>query len=150
MEYILVVTVIICTYLIIKTIREHSPEGQNKKLLNKIGSYKDRVTFIRDEILKKEPDLIECEDLQELRVILVEMDDKYHHLVGQNKNDYKKILELTEDWNDYLTALHSLKMARCKLGVDLTNETAENYGELTAEPSRKKEEVEKKFSKLLK
>ena len=52
MEY-LIITIAVCTYLIVKTIKEQSPEGQNKKILNKIGSYKEQVIFIRDQVLKK-------------------------------------------------------------------------------------------------
>lgn len=149
MEWLILFAIIISAYLIIKAIREQGPEGQTKKINKEIESIKTAVEFFRSVVMKKEPELIESEILEELRQDLLTMEEKYFRLKERYKNDFKKLLEITKDWVNYSDSLKTLHFAWCILETDLSETATDNYDEKVAEPRIKKDEIEKKWNNLL-
>ena len=141
----LIITIIVCTYFIIKVVKEQGPEGQQKKVVKEIEVLEKQVEFWREQIMHKEPDLVEAEILDKLRADFVNMGEKYN-LFREREKDSKKVLEFVSDFKDYAEALFHLKMAWCIFQTDLSNEAVDKYSEKLREHGRIKEGVEKKLA----
>lgn len=148
MDTLIIVTVIIiCTYLIIRAAKKQNPKIHGGKIEEKINSLKIQTDKYRDIVMR--PGIVQNKTIEGIKNDLIKIEEKYNRLV-KNENDLEKIAELTEDLGNYFIALARLENVEYKLAVDMSNETAEHYGELTAEPEAKKQELEKKFNELLK
>jgi len=146
---ILFAAIIIIAYLIIKTIQEQGLKGQTKKINKEIELLEAQINFLRGLVMQKEAGSIAAEPLEDLRMALQKMEDKYHRLKEIHKNDLKFVLEITKDWLNYVNSLQLLHSAWCQLETDLSVTANENYGAKVVEPKIIKEDTEKKFNDLL-
>lgn len=144
----LIITIVICTYIVVRVIKEQSPEGQNKKTAKAINFVDERVKYWRDLIMQKETEFVEGETLDKLRADLVKMEKKYS-LLREKEKDLKSALGFITDLRDYAEAIFHLKMAWCIFETDMSHEAIDNYGKRIAEPEAKRKEIEEKFSRLL-
>jgi hypothetical protein len=144
----LIITIIVCTFFIVKVIKEQSPIAQVKKTHEAIKIAEEKVKYWHEHIMHKEPGLIDGTTLDELRANLIKMEDNYSRL--KKKTDPKEILELATDLQNYAEALFHLKMAWCVLETDLSDDAVDNYGIQVDEHQPIKIELETKFANLLK
>ena len=146
----LIITIIVCTCIIVKVIKDQSPEGQNKKIARAIEPLEKQIGFWGEQIMHKEPESIDGEILDRLREDFVKMEKNYDHLKEKEK-DLKKLLEFATDLQEYSETLFHLKMAWCIFQTDMSDDAVDKYyGEKNAGLKAKKEEIEKKFDRLLK
>ena len=141
----LIITIIVCTYFIVKVVKDQSPEGQQKKALKEIDVVEGQIKYWCEHIMHREPDLIESQTLDDLRMDFTKMEDKYNSL-KITERDSKKLLEFATDFKNYAEALFHLKMAWCIFTTDLSNEAIDRYGEKSKENTLIKQAVEKKFA----
>lgn len=144
----LIVTIIVCTCVIVWVVKEQSPEGQNNKILKKINSAEEWVKPFRDMVMAKGVGTQTEESIDRFKADVVKMENNYN-LLKEKETNLKKVLEYRTDLNNYILALNSLRNAWEAFGCDFGPDSMDNYGNKVNKHEPVKKALEEKFNRLL-
>jgi len=114
MEWLILFAIIIVAYLIIKFFRGRGLKKQATDSNKEAELLETQINSLRGLVIQKEAESIDDEPLEELRIDLQKMEDRYQRLKKIHKNDLKFASEITKDWLNYLNSLQRLHSAWCQ------------------------------------
>jgi hypothetical protein len=144
----LIITIIICTAIIVGVIKDQSPEEQNKRILKEIKAKEEWIQYFRDMVMSKGLGTQTEESLDEFKTDIIKMENNYN-LLKEKENNLHKVLELRTDLNNYILAVNHMRHTWEAFGADFEPGSITRFGEKMNEDEPVKKAIEDKFNRLL-